>query len=231
MTQGAKGRGDNAPPKLSEFLNSLRLDYERTGNPVFVWKALIAVDGLWGMERAKAKAVAPDLPLPPVTLPDWCWRYLVHKARLIEIFSMLDGGWEETRNEIFAEFEPLAKSGNEGAEWVLDALEKLDRAMPKVELKAMEITRKLPQILGFVDGAHSNAFLDYWRDERKKAVARAWGEAQREGKTPKEILAAVYEKTGIIDDPTIRRYVKEAKGKALPRRRSKKPKAPKAKKD
>jgi hypothetical protein len=183
------------------------------------------------MERAKAKAVAPDLPLPPVTLPDWCWRYLVHKARLIEIFSMLDGRWEETRNEIFAEFEPLAKSGNEGAEWVLDALEKLDRAMPKVELKAMEITRKLPQILGFVDGAHSNAFLDYWRDERKKAVARAWGEAQREGKTPKEILAAVSEKTGIIDDPTIRRYVKEAKGKALPRRRSKKPKAPKAKKD
>ncbi len=231
MTKGAKGRGDAAPPKLSEFLNSLRLDYERTGNPVFVWKALIAVDGLWGMERAKAKAVAPDLPLPPVTLPDWCWRHLVHKARLIEIFSMLDGGWEETKNETLAEFEPLVKSGNEGAEFFLEAVEILDRALPKVELKAMEITRKLPQILGFVDGAHSNAFLDYWRDERKKSVARAWGEAERKGMGAKEILAAVSEMTGIFDEPTIRRYVKEAQGKALPRRRSKKPKAPKAKKD
>jgi hypothetical protein len=232
MTKGTKGRGSLVPPDtLSEVLDLLRLDYERTGNPLFVWKALIIANGLWKMERAKAEAIAPNLPLPPVTLPDWCWRYLVHKAILIETFSMLNGTWEEKKNYALAEFEPLAKSGNEGAEWFLDAVEKLDRAMPQVELKAMEITRKLPEILGFVDGAHSNAFLDYWRDERKKAVARAWNEAQREGKTPKEILDAVSEMTGIYDEPTIRRYVKEANGKKLPRRRSKKPKAPKGKKD
>jgi hypothetical protein len=231
MTKDAKGRGNLVPSeRLCAALEFLRLDYERTGNPLFVWKALIIANGLWKMERAKWETIAPDLPLAPVTLPDWCWRYLVDKAMLIETFSMLNGSWEEKKNYVLTEFEPLAESGNEGAKWFLDAVEKLDRAMPQVELKAMEITRKLPEILGFVDGAHSNAFLDYWRDERKKAVARAWGEAEREGKKPKEILEAVSEMTGIYDEPTIRRYVKEAKGKALPRRRSKNPKPPKGKK-
>lgn len=231
MTKDAKGRGNLVPPnRLYEVLDFLRLDYERTGNPLFVWKALIIAGARLEFDRERMRETAPDLPLLPATLPEWCWQYLVRKANLIELFSMLNGTWEEKKNIALAEYEPLAKGGNEGAMLYLDALEELDRIMPNVELKAKEITRKLPLILGFVDGAHSNAFLDYWRDNGKKAVARAHDEAQREGKTPKEILAAVSEKTGIIDDATIRRYVKEAKGKALPRRRSNKPKAPKGKK-
>ena len=228
MTQDVKGRGNLVPPEeLCAALEFLRLDYERTGNPLFIWKALIIANGLW--KTMNGSAIAPDLPLQFV--PDWCWRYLVHKAMLIETFSMLNGTWEEKKNYALAEFEPLAESGNEGAEWFLDAVEKLDRAMPDVKLKAMEITQKLPEILDFVDGAHSNAFYDYWRYEHKKAVARVVDEAERKGMKRKEILAAVSEKTGIIDDATIRRYVREVKGTASPRRRSKKPKAPKGKKD
>ena len=68
-------------------------------------------------------------------------------------------------------------------------------------------------------------------DDSALQLTRAWDEAQREGKTPKEILEAVSVKFGIYDEPTIRRIVKEASGKKLPRRRSNKPKAPKGKKD
>jgi hypothetical protein len=232
MTKDANGRGNLVPPnRLSEVLHFLRLDYERTGNPLFVWKALIIAGARLEFDRERMRETSPDLPLLPATLPEWCWQYLVRKAKLIEVFSMLNGTWEEKKNIALAEYEPLAKGGNEDAMLYLDALEKLDRAMPNVELKAKEITRKLPLILGFVDGAHSNAFLDYWREQQKKKVARVWDEAERKGMKGEEILAAVSEKTGIIDDATIRRYVKEAMGKALPRRRSNKPKAPKGKKD
>jgi hypothetical protein len=228
MTQDAKGRGNVVPPlKLSATLEFLRIDYERTGNPIFVWNALIVASVLW--ETLQEEANVPDQMLRFV--PDWCWQYLIDKAHRITEFSMLNGTWGEKINNLFAEYEPLAKDGNEDAKWLLDAAAKYNSAMPKVELKAKEITRNLPLILGFVDGAHSNAFYNYWLDEKKKAVARAWDEAQREGKTPKEILDAVSEMTGIYDEPYIRRIVKEAKGKALPRRRSNKPKAPKGKKD
>ena len=95
----------------------------------------------------------------------------------------------------------------------------------------MKTAKALPQIFGFVDGNGYNAFYDYWRAEKKKAVAYAFEVSEESGMKREEILAAVSEMTGIYDEPLIRRYVKEAKGKALPRRRSNKPKAPKGKKD
>jgi len=122
----------------------------------------------------------------------------------------------------------MAKEGEEEAKSFLEKVARLDKDLSPA--KAAELVKGLPEILGFVDGNHSNAFLDYWRWEKKRLVWAAWDQAEREGKKPKEILEAVSEMTGINDEPTIRRYVKEAKGKALPRRRSKKPKPPKGKK-
>ena len=233
MTKAAKGRGDTAPPDLLDLgrsLEAFRAHYERTGNPLFVWKALIFVDYFKKVfrESEEGKAIASQLPFPPaVAVPDWCWRYLSNKALIIEHLSRVNRPWEVTKGEFFEDYEPLAKNGDAGAKRFLEAVEKVDVPLT---LKASTIVELLPQSFGFVDGAHSNAFLDYWRLERKADVARAWDEAQREGKTPKEILEAVSVKFGIYDEPTIRRIVKEASGKKLPRRRSNKPKAPKGKK-
>lgn len=89
-------------------------------------------------------------------------------------------------------------------------------------VSATRAARKLPEILRFVDGAHSNAFLDYWRDKRKKAVARAWDEAQREGKSQSERVEFIENTLGISDPRTIRRHAKEGRGEGGSRTRTKK---------
>jgi hypothetical protein len=190
-------------------------------------------------------------PPGPVSLPLWCWEYLASIASNIQSLSeqhTLRDMWksvpaEEVSSLIDAFRAWSAPSPSELKQATKSELERyekkkriLDRFIARMFVEqdmvpATRAARKLPEILGFVDGAHSNAFLDYWRDKRKKEVARIWDEAERKGMARKEIVAAVSEKAGISDEPTIRRIVKQAKGKALPRRRSNKPKAPKGKKD
>jgi hypothetical protein len=246
MTKGAKGRGDAAPPDgpdWASLLEGYRRFYEQTGNPLFVWKALFSVDCHMGQIREYmgetresieksieegAGKLPPDMVVP---VPAWCWEYLCKIAYEMQLASGISANrpWEITRRELIEISEPLAKEGEEEAKRLLETVQKLDKNLPAT--KATQLVKDLPRIFDFVDGADSNAFLDYWRWERKLDVWHAWYEAERKGMAPKEILAAVSEKTGIYDEPTIRRYVKEAMGKALPRRRSNKPKAPKEKKD
>ena len=261
MTKDAKGRGNAAPPDsffdmCSRFMEEYRIEYERTRNPIWVWRALTMIRHIRSKESELSAQGGGELrvtpPPGPVSLPLWCWEYLESVASNIQSLAvqhvlrdMWKGVSAEEISSLIDSFRawsaPSPAALKQATKSELERHEKLqrinDRFIAKLYMReedkvpATRAARKLPEILRFVDGAHSNAFLDYWRDERKKAVARAWDEAEREGKTPKEILDAVSEMTGIFDDPTIRRYVKEAKGKQLPRRRSNKPKAPKGKKD
>jgi hypothetical protein len=254
MTKGAKGRGDAAPPDpWAEGIKNFRIEYERTKNPVFVWRAIQFIEYASREEEAKTKkprrnvAQAPDD--PSVTLPYWCWQYLYWAARRVNSFSglhdddvkvldHLKGEVAATVKAIIAKVEDLAanfklseeqRALNQQAESTLKTLSEMD--WRKGEMTAMKAAKALPQIFGFVDGKGYNAFYDHWRAEKKWAVAYAMEVAKKDGMPPAEILAFVSEMTGIYDEPTIRRYVKEAQGKALPRRRSNKPKAPKGKKD
>jgi hypothetical protein len=246
MTKDAKGRGNAAPPDGPDWallLEAYRAFYEQTGNPLFVWKALFSIDRDMGKIREYMGETRESIEksieegagkLPPdmfVPVPAWCWEYLCEIAYMMKLASGISGHrpWEITRRELIEISEPRAKEGEEEAKRLLETVQKLDKNLPAA--KAAELVKDLPRIFGFVKGADSNAFLDYWRWERKLDVWGAWDEAERKGMAPKEILAAVSEKTGIYDEPTIRRYVKEASGKKLPRRRSNKPKAPKGKKD
>jgi hypothetical protein len=233
MTKDAKGRGDATPPDGPDWallLEAYRVFYEQTGNPLFVWKALFSVDCYKEEIRESIEEGPSSLPSPPVVpVPAWCWEYLCGIAWTMQLASGISdhSPWEITKRELTEILEPMAKKGGEEEKRLLETVQKLDKNLPAA--KAAELVKGLPGLFGFVDGADSNAFLDYWRWERKRLVWHAWDESQREGLKPKEIFAAVSEKTGIYDEPTIRRYVKEAMGKALPRRRSNKPKAPKGK--
>ena len=261
MTQGAKGRGDNAPPDsffdmCSRFMGEYHIEYKRTRNPIWVWRALTMIHHIRSRESELSAQGGGELrvtpPPGPVSLPLWCWEYLDSVAIKIHNLAaqhVLGDMWKSVPAEEISSLidsfrawsAPSPTALKQATKSELERYEKKQRIMDRFlaglymreedKVTATRAARKLPEILGFVDGAHSNAFYDYWLDEKKKAVARAWDEAQREGKTPKEILDAVSEMTGIYDEPYIRRRVKEAKGKALPRRRSNKPKAPKGKKD
>jgi hypothetical protein len=232
MTKGAKGRGDAAPPDLlARTIEAHRVFYERTGNPLFVWKALYWLDVLKVETRKcinEENSESPSSLYVPV--PDWCWQYLSDIAMTMQLHSGISTNrpWEITKRELIEVSQPLAKEEEEAKKF-LDYVKKIPDNLPAA--KATKLVQSLPEILGFVDGAHSNAFLDYWRWERKALVLNAWAEARDKGLKRAEALAFVSEMTGIYDEPTIRRYVKEAQGKALPRRRSNKPKAPKGKKD
>ena len=261
MTKDAKGRGDAAPPDsffdmCSRFMEEYRIEYERTRNPIWVWRALTMIRHIRSRESELSAQGGGELRVTPppglVSLPLWCWEYLESVASNIQNLAvqhvmreMWKGVSAEEISSLIDSFHawgaPSQSKLKRATKAEIEIHKKKKRAMDRFiagmymrdadRVSATRAARKLPEILRFVDGAHSNAFYDYWRDERKKAVARAWDEAQREGKTPKEILAAVSEMTGIYDEPYIRRRVKEAKGKALPRRRSNKPKAPKGRKD
>jgi hypothetical protein len=119
---------------------------------------------------------------------------------------------------------------------MIERLKSTNKAESEADFRRGAVTAKkaanaISQIFGFVDGKGYNAFYDHWRAEKRKAVAYALEVSRESGMTREEANTAVSEMTGISDEPTIRRYVKEAMGKALPRRRSNKPKAPKGKKD
>jgi hypothetical protein len=246
MTKGAKGRGDAAPPDKPDWallLEAYRVFYEKTGNPLFVWKALFSVDCHMGqiseymgetresIEKSIKEGAGRLPPEMVVPVPAWCWQYLSGIAMKMEICSGISTNrpWEITKRELIEISEPLAKEGEEEAKSFFEYFKKIPDNLPA--LKATKLVQYLPEVFGFVDGAHTNAFLDYWRWERKALVLTAWVEARDKGLKPAEAVAFVSEMTGIYDEPTIRRYVKEAQGKALPRRRSNKPKAPKGKKD
>ena len=255
MTKDAKGRGDNAPPDhISRALDDLRVNYERTGNPIWVWQAIQFMDLDSGLERLEAQAIpvqgaSLSPPAPSVNLPLWCWQYLYGAARKINSFAKLHDDdvktWDHAKKQISEKLDILGERVKKLEDRfdlsseissLLEQIKSANKAVSSADFRrgsvtAMKTAKALPQIFGFVDGKGYNAFSDYWRAEKEKAVAYALEVSTESGMTREEILAAVSEMTGIYDEPTIRRYVKEAKGKASPRRRSNKPKAPKGKKD
>jgi hypothetical protein len=258
MTKDAKGRGDAAPPDpYSKILEKSRADYQRTGNPVFVWIALRMIEEsrlaririkIFTTKEEADQAFEAE---PSVAVPLWCWRYLYWPTLMINRFAGLHDNevkiWDGLRKDIseglrarmdtmIAEYSQ--KEGVDLSE-VLASAERFKAAAlvlaesdwSKGGMTAMQAAKAFPQIFGFVDGKGYNAFYEYWRAEKRRAVAYALKVAKKDGLPPAEAVAFVSEMTGIYDEPTIRRYVKEAQGKALPRRRSKRPKAPKGKKD
>lgn len=255
MTKDAKGRGNAAPPDpIARALDEYRAEYARTGNIIVVWQAiaflgLFAEFGLSDAKTESSERAFPSPSEPSVTLPFWCWQYLSEAAQRINAFSRLrdhdDKTWDHAKKQISEKLDilgdrvkKLEDKGELSSEIssLLEQIKSANKAVSSADFRrgsvtAMKTAKALPQIFGFVDGAGYNAFYDYWRAEKKKAVAYALEVSEESGMKREEILAAVSEMTGIIDAPTIRRYVKEAKGKALPRRRSNKPKAPKGKKD
>lgn len=96
MTKAAKGRGDNAPPDsffdmCSRFMEEYRIEYERTRNPIWVWRALTMIRHIRSRESELSAQGGGEFrvtpPPGPVSLPLWCWEYLESVASKIQTLA------------------------------------------------------------------------------------------------------------------------------------------------
>jgi hypothetical protein len=162
-------------------------EFLRTGNPIYVWKAIHSLN-VAETQRA-AKQGVPAL-LPP-EIPTWCVRYLVDVASRMYDLSL---GLDEAQRP---------KDSDEFSAWVAWG--------GKPTLRPREAARRLPNALRL----DWKAFTSFQRTERAALADYIYRVKRLEGLSARDATDLVMQKLGVENERTLRRYFAEARQRGV----------------
>lgn len=195
---------DEAQATLQRELESLRAEWQREGNPLFVWQAIArcnrhALDRAGDEARAAGASVEDEcrarMAAVPSHLPGWVLRYLGSVAHALH--NLTFGRDWRTFHEI--PDEGWSKHEREAVRAWLDG-----------SLDPEEAARLVPWALG-VTRPGFNAFRDFIAQDRAKWLAADMSRLRAEGLSAEEAAEILAQREGYGDPRSVKRIVSKAR--------------------